>query len=220
MESITRPIYFEDPVPIADRCERVKSAQVVQEVDEYEEFFYKKAIVKMFEENKMIIVCQHLSMTAAEKHALFVSVMDKGMKIHYYNNKLMQRYATEFSQYQNMLPWFIAKNAYIVSPEPKVREVLKLAKKTPQLIVLGGLVENSLFSRDGLLAYEKLPSIELARGELVSILNLAAGGKTHSLLESHQQTLSCNLEQYIKQNSEGTSEAKAEGTSKDSSEES
>lgn len=30
MASITRPIYFEDPVPISDRCERVHAACVVQ----------------------------------------------------------------------------------------------------------------------------------------------------------------------------------------------
>jgi hypothetical protein len=34
------------------------------------------------------------------------------------------------------------------------------------------------------------------------VLNMAAGGRTHSLLESHQQNLCRNLAQYVKQKSE------------------
>lgn len=48
-----------------------------------------------------------------------------------------RRYVTEFPQYNNMMPWFIAKNVYVVCSEPKVKEVLKLVKKIPELIVLG-----------------------------------------------------------------------------------
>ena len=87
-----------------------------------------------------------------------------------------------------------------------INYILLCVLKMKYFSYLGGLVENQLFSRDGLMEYAKLPSIEVARGELVSILNLAAGGKTRSLLESHQQTLCRNLEQYVKQNMEGSSE--------------
>ena len=72
----------------------------------------------------------------------------------------------------------------------------------------GGLVDDKLFSKDGLIVYSQLPSIEQLRGELVSVLNLSAGGKTLSLLESHQQTLCRNLDQYVKQKSEKTEDDK------------
>ena len=70
------------------------------------------------------------------------------------------------------------------------------------MYISGGLVDKQLFSKEGLLTYSKLPNIEQLRGELVSVLNMAAGGRTHSLLESHQQNLCRNLAQYVKQKSE------------------
>jgi len=65
----------------------------------------------------------------------------------------------------------------------------------------GGLVNDQLFTREGLQRYAKLPDIDVLRGQLVAVLN-AAPSRTKSLLEHHQQTLSQNLDQYVKDNTE------------------
>ena len=64
-------------------------------------------------------------------------------------------------------------------------------------------MDNRLLSKSQLVEYNKLPDLELMRGELVTILGTAAGGRTSSLLGSPQQTLSTNLSQYVKQCQEG-----------------
>ncbi|CAG2241222.1 MRPL10 [Mytilus edulis] len=202
LESITRPIYVEDIVPISQSCEKLEITTQDTEVDEYEEFMYKQ-VKKMFDENTMILVCQMLSMPTVDKRKAINTMKDNGMRLWFYNNRLIRRAITEYSQYKNMAPWIIGSNVYVVCPEPKVKEALKILKKIPDFIVLGGLVENSLYSKDGLTHYSQLPNIEQLRGELVSVLNMAAGGKTHSLLESHQQTLCRNLTQYVKQKTDG-----------------
>ena len=65
------------------------------------------------------------------------------------------------------------------------------------LIVSGGIIENRLLSKDELQDMATLPSIDQLLGQTVSLLGSAAA-KTHSLLNSHQQGLSRNLTQYIK----------------------
>lgn len=75
-------------------------------------------------------------------------------------------------------------------------------------------MEDRLLSRQDLEKINKLPNIETLRGELVSILSQASGRETHRLLGSHQQTLSTNLAQFVKQSQEDNS-----GPSKTDSEE-
>ncbi len=60
----------------------------------------------------------------------------------------------------------------------------------------GGAVENAILSRDGLQRYADSPGLDALRGQLMGILNYRPG-QTSSLLGSHQQELSRNLEQYI-----------------------
>ena len=71
----------------------------------------------------------------------------------------------------------------------------------------GGAVCDSLFTKEGLLRYLRLPKLDKLHGNLVSILNTPAT-KANSLLGSHQHKLSNNLEQYVSNGSEllGTSD--------------
>ena len=58
-------------------------------MDEYEEFVYK-GTKKMFEENKMILVCQQLSMSGIERRRIKNLLLDNEMKLEIYSNKLMR----------------------------------------------------------------------------------------------------------------------------------
>ena len=66
----------------------------------------------------------------------------------------------------------------------------------------GGVVENMILSRAGLVRYAALPGLDLVRGELCSVLNGVAN-KTRRLLSSHQQQLAGNLDQYVKDQTVG-----------------
>lgn len=67
----------------------------------------------------------------------------------------------------------------------------------------GGVVDNRIMSREAIMNAAKLPSLDILRGELVTILNSSAG-KTSRLLNRHQQDLSQNLEMLVKQESENS----------------
>ena len=62
-------------------------------------------------------------------------------------------------------------------------------------------MENRILSKDELVHVASLPPLDQLLGQTVSLLGSAAS-KTHSLLSSHQQELSSNLQQYIKDQQE------------------
>ena len=68
------------------------------------------------------------------------------------------------------------------------------------LSVLGGLVEDRILSRAKMQEAAKLPSLDVMRGELLTILSTSAC-KTSSLLGKHQTELSSILTQLVKERS-------------------
>ena len=62
---------------------------------------------------------------------------------------------------------------------------------------VGGVVEQRMLTREGLLKYAAVPSKDVVYGETVGILNTACS-RTRVLLSSQQQCLAANLQQYVK----------------------
>lgn len=75
---------------------------------------------------------------------------------------------------------------------------LRISNRVTTIVFLGGCIENTLLSREGIFNYSKLPSICTVHGELVGGLTLMAS-HTVSLLQRHPGHLSALLQQYIKQ---------------------
>ena len=67
------------------------------------------------------------------------------------------------------------------------------------------IVEDRMLDRAGMLKLQNLPSIDILRGELCSILQMSAQ-KTLRLLQANQQNLSTNLSQYVKDQQEKSPE--------------
>ena len=67
----------------------------------------------------------------------------------------------------------------------------------------GGFLQDRLVSKHEMQEIVQLPAIEQLYGEFAGCLSLMGGGKTLSLLNSHQTNLSVNLGQYVKQKQEG-----------------
>ena len=71
------------------------------------------------------------------------------------------------------------------------------------VVVSAAVAEGRILDRAGLLKLQNLPSIDVLRGELCSILQMSAQ-KTLRLLQSNQQNLSANLTQYVKDQTDTT----------------
>ncbi|XP_076368658.1 mitochondrial ribosomal protein L10 isoform X3 [Tachypleus tridentatus] len=117
-----------------------------------------------------------------------------------YNNSTV-RLALTGTPYESILHLITSHNAIVLSPEDRALKLLQLDKKMPQFILLGGIIDNQLLSREGLRAYSQLPSLEVMQAQVCATLSMASGGHLSSLLSHHQGSLIRNLEQYSKSSS-------------------
>ncbi|KAI4903657.1 hypothetical protein NFI96_033592, partial [Prochilodus magdalenae] len=157
----------------------------------------KKEVETVFNECKMIVVVQNNATSAEDMLLLKHRLHRHDISIKFFPNQVLRSFLPA-SQYSNMQPLFIGQTAMFVSKEPKVKEMVQVLRSSPQMILLGGCIENTLLSHEGILNYSKLPSITTVRGELVGGLTLMTS-QTVSMLQRHPAHLSALLQQYIKQ---------------------
>ena len=78
-------------------------------------------------------------------------------------------------KYENMLPIVensLGRNAYIfVKTLPEIENCLKLLRKMPQLVLLGGLVKDNLLTKSELIRISEISGISELHGGLVAALN-------------------------------------------------
>uniref|UniRef100_A0A8D0F0R8 Large ribosomal subunit protein uL10m n=1 Tax=Strix occidentalis caurina TaxID=311401 RepID=A0A8D0F0R8_STROC len=102
------------------------------------------------------------------------------------------------SKYKNLLPLFVARNILLVSPEVKVKEMLRVLKGVPQVNLLGACIDDTILSRQGVENFAKLPSLEVSQGQTVGALALLPS-QTSSLLQRGSAHLTALLDQHIHQ---------------------
>ncbi|KAM4715772.1 large ribosomal subunit protein uL10m [Anableps anableps] len=159
----------------------------------------KKDLKKVFEECKMIAVVQKNACSAEDMLILKHRLCKHGISVKFFPNQVTRSFLGD-SVYCNMAPLFIGPTVLFVSKEPKVKEMLSALRASPQMMLLGACIDNTLLSAQGVMSYSKLPSVTVVQGELVSGLTILTS-RTSSMLQRHPAQLSALLQQYIKQQS-------------------
>lgn len=89
---------------------------------------------------------------------------------------------------------------YAFCPEHKrVGKMLSILKKIPQFHLLCGVVDGQLLSKNEFTGYATNPGIDVARSQLVNVLNMA-GSSIVQNLESHQSQLVRILDAHVREN--------------------
>ncbi|XP_073684997.1 large ribosomal subunit protein uL10m [Garra rufa] len=163
----------------------------------------RKDLETLFKECKMIAVVQNNAINAEDLMVLRHKLKRHNISVKFFPNQVTRSFLSN-SMYSNMLPLFVGQTVIIVSKEPKVKEMLQALKRTPQMVLLGACIENTLLTYQGILNYSKLPSLTTIQGELVSGLTMMTS-RTVSMLRHHPVHLSALLQQYVKQQGSGAS---------------
>lgn len=135
-----------------------------------------------------------------------VAFHKQNMHVKVYGKEII-RQAIANTKYEAAMPLFESKNCILFSTEPKLTQMLKITKKIPQMLLLAGIVQDRLMSKNELTAFAALPSLDVARAQLVAVLQRAGGANVLDHLQAHQTQLCGSLDAFAKQGSESSEEA-------------
>lgn len=138
----------------------------------------------------MVAIFHVNSASGEEMFKITVALHQKQMHLKTYGQGIMKR-AIGGTAYETLLPLFRSKYYIAFCDEANIGELLNIVKKAPQLILLAGIVENRLLSKNELVDLSKLPNLTTARAQFVGVLNSVGAGLV-SNLQAHQSNL-CNL---------------------------
>ncbi|XP_035002116.1 39S ribosomal protein L10, mitochondrial [Hippoglossus stenolepis] len=165
----------------------------------------KTDLKKVFQDCKMVAVVQNSASSAEDMMLLKNRLFKHGIIVKFFPNQVTRSFLMD-TVHSNMAPLFIGPTVLFISKEPKVKEMLKALKSSPQMTLLGACIDNTLLSVDGIVSYSKLPSVAVVQGQLVSGLTMLTS-HTASLLQRHPAHLSALLQQHVRQQSPDSSAA-------------
>uniref|UniRef100_W8AXM1 Large ribosomal subunit protein uL10m n=1 Tax=Ceratitis capitata TaxID=7213 RepID=W8AXM1_CERCA len=114
-----------------------------------------------------------------------VQLHKQNMHLKSYGKEVVKK-AVEGTQFEAILPLFESNNCIVFSTEQRVSQLLRITRRVPQMILMAGIVDERLLSRNEFMAYAQLPGLQAAQGELVQTLNMAASNLVQQL-ETHQK---------------------------------
>ncbi|EDW75542.1 uncharacterized protein Dwil_GK23913 [Drosophila willistoni] len=207
--AVTQPKY---PQPVKSltcfqtRAERTKA----QLENPYNEIVARE--VRNWLNHSQLVAIFHLnSITADEIYQLRVQLFKQNMHLKSYGRKIIGQ-AVAGTPYEAIMPLFHSNHCIVFSPDQKrLSTLLRLTRKVPQMVLIGGIVEQTLLSRNELVAYAQMPSLQVAQAQLVQTLNQAAGQLVQHL-QAHQGNLVRVLDVHAQQ---GQAEETATETPKD-----
>ncbi|XP_055869577.1 39S ribosomal protein L10, mitochondrial-like [Biomphalaria glabrata] len=207
LNAVSTPILPPDERPLPIRCCDEMNAKIAAretELSQAYKAFRKKQIVKMFTENKMVAICHIVPMIPRDAFSVRAKIMAAQINLCFANKKFVREYLEE-SKYRNLEPYIASDTVYVVSPDNKVAQLLAVLRKTPELQLLGGLVEDTIMSKEMMINFSKMPPIEVLQGELLTILTSSIATTSH-LLSTQQEQLSYNLSQLTQRGVEASVE--------------
>ncbi|XP_035909956.1 39S ribosomal protein L10, mitochondrial [Anopheles stephensi] len=150
-----------------------------------------------FEHSQLVALLHVNSIRQEDMFKVQVALHRHNVSVKVYGKSIMRK-AVADTRFEAIMPLFEAKTAILFSPEAaKIKQVLSVLKKTPQLVLMGGIVEGKLLSKNEFTAYATMPDITTVRAQFAAVLD-SAGGKIVSDLQCHQSQLVNMLDAYAK----------------------
>ncbi|KFP87573.1 hypothetical protein N310_07150, partial [Acanthisitta chloris] len=157
----------------------------------------RRQVEEIFRTSRMVAVCQYNSMPDEDMVMMRHYLRKHNIEVKFVLNEIVRPVLVQ-SKYRNLLPLFVCRNILLVSPEAKVKEMLRVLKGVPQVNLLGACIDNTILSRRGVESFARLPSLEASQGQMVGALALLPS-QTSSLLQRSPAHLTALLDQHIRQ---------------------
>lgn len=194
-EEVTKPIIpsILDSKPL-DSCSILKKKQQQQAKEEnaYEQYLIAKCR-KMFADfsSHTIAIYQPLTMQFWPLFEVRNKFLRKGLDLHIHYEDVL-RQTVLGSRWQHLSPLLEGRLVFMVGKTASIQDILTLSKNTPQLLLLGAVMEDRILTRDDLIKYSRLPAMDVMLADTVSTLNSHASRLSHTLTVE-QSRLATNL---------------------------
>ncbi|CAH3190051.1 unnamed protein product, partial [Porites evermanni] len=146
---------------------------------------------EVFDSNNMVVVCHFSDLNTQEWEELRFNLGKDEITVKMFPNRVSCK-ALENTKYCEITPLFLASTFVTYSKEAKVKPLLSAVKKQPKVELLGGKIDNQLWSRKSVVDYSKLPSLTELHGQLLHMLSEPSRRLT-TLLGQNQTNLAENL---------------------------
>lgn len=211
--AVTQPIY--EKIPIVVKCrqtqlDKIQQIKVERDANQYEKILARE-LREIFEMSEMALICQKNSITSYDNFTFQVALHKHGVKVKAHGKRILKE-ALQQTKYENLLRLMDVSTCMLFGNASSIGHVLKVLRKTPQIILLAGTMSDRILSKSELVAYSKLPDIQLVRAQFAATLN-TAGGQILNHLQAHQSNLCYMLDAHAKSLADNSSaETKEEQT--------
>ncbi len=151
---------------------------------------YITEITAQFENSKAVMVTHYQGLTMPQLDELRAKMRDHGIIFKITKNRIT-KLALEKTKCKGLSNLFTGPTAVAFSEDAimSARILSKFAKDNENLKLIGGMMENEILDRDGVLNVANLPTLDEARANIVGILNTSAS-KLVSILLARSEKMS------------------------------
>ena len=146
-----------------------------------------KQLVDIFHSNPMVAVFHHNDWNVAKWQKFRRTLLPTGIYVRVISTRIATK-VLEPTKFRNITLLFYGPTCIMYCEEPKVKDLVSVTKNEEKLLLLGGVLNNALLTRQDFLDYAKLPTHEELHGQLISQLMMMSSQMT-SLLLRHQRNL-------------------------------
>ncbi|XP_063838596.1 large ribosomal subunit protein uL10m [Ostrinia nubilalis] len=166
-----------------------------KEIDNPFERILAKECLDWFNTSKMVVFLHMNAISMEDKTPVFAALRKNDMHLRCYGKKIVSM-ATKGTRYEAVNQLFTSHQNIIFGQPENAGKLFKILKKTPQMVVMAGIIQDRFMSRTELVEYSQLPSLEAARSQLCSVLE-SAGSSLVRNLNLGPQTLVSHLEKHV-----------------------
>lgn len=188
VSAVTTPTF--NKLPLQRNCydnELRINALKTKPVNPYDTIIAREA-ANWFKQSKMIAFFHLNSIQSDDMFKVRVALHKHNIHVKIYGKAVLKQ-ALEGTKFETVLPLFEARNCIAFSPNMEINKMLKAVRRTPQLILLAGIVEDQLLSKNELTELATGPNLMQKQMQLVQLLN-SVGGSVVNNLQTHQTQLS------------------------------
>ena len=190
---LIEPYYEKDKRLDSEKCIEWKS------IREYKPHPYilmlKDDCVK--ELNSKFIYLFHLnSISEANFNELRKEFLRNNLFLRNYSTEVLELTIKECAKFANLMPLFKHYTCFGFSETERLDDMMKLAKASDRITLIGGIFENRILTLKQLDEYKKFGNLDTIRGQLCNTLALLST-QLSSTLAYHTSELAFNLTNYV-----------------------